>query len=414
MSAIETPVTTAAAPSKPRTLRYALILGGLSAFAPLSIDMYLPALPRMTGDLHSTDATLQLTLTAFIIGLAVGQLIAGPISDSVGRRKPLLVGLALYTVSSVLCALSPSAELLIACRLFQALGAAAGIVISRAIVRDLFSGVAMTRFFSMLMLVSGLGPILAPVLGGQILRLTSWRGVFVVLIVFGTLLLLATAFALPEPLPAERRHPAHLGATLRTYGRLLRDRGFLGYALSGGVMFAGLFAYVSASSFVLQGVYGLNPQQFSLVFGVNGVGIVLTGQLNGRLVGRFPERRLLATGLTTSALGGIGVLLAAVFTLPLLALLASLFILVSSIGLVMPNASSLGLAEHPHQAGSASALQGLMQFAIGGLATPLVAIGGENTAIPMGTVMAVFGVSALIIFAALTRRRYAEPAPVLP
>jgi MFS transporter, DHA1 family, multidrug resistance protein len=414
LSAIETSVTTAATLSKLRTLRYALILGSLSAFAPLSVDMYLPALPRMTGDLHSSDATLQLTLTAFIVGLAVGQLIAGPISDAIGRRKPLLIGLALYAVSSVLCAASPSAELLIACRAVQALGAAAGIVISRAIVRDLYSGVAMTRFFSMLMLVSGLGPILAPVLGGQILRLTSWRGVFVVLIVVGALLLLATALGLPEPLPAERRRPARLGATLRTYAGLMRDQAFLGYALAGGLMFAGLFAYVSASSFVLQGVYGLSPQEFSLVFGTNGAGIVLAGQLNGRLVGRFSERTLLCAGLTTSALGGIGVLLAAVFTLPLAALLIPLLLLVSSIGLVMPNTSSLALAEHPHQAGSASALLGVMQFAIGGLSTPLVAVGGEGTAIPMGTVMACFAVAALIIFAVLTRSRPDRTAVTLP
>ncbi|WP_431879834.1 Bcr/CflA family multidrug efflux MFS transporter [Amycolatopsis sacchari] len=396
--------TTATAPAAPKTLRYALILGGLSAFAPLSIDMYLPALPRMADDLHSADATLQLTLTAFIVGLAVGQLVLGPISDAVGRRKPLLAGLAVYAVSSVLCAVSPSVELLIAARMLEALGAAAGIVIARAIVRDLYSGTAMTKFFSMLMLVSGLAPILAPVLGGQVLRLTSWRGVFVVLTVFGALLLLATALALPEPLPPERRSPNRLGATLRTYGRLLADRSFLGYALAGGLMFAGLFAYVSASSFVLQEVYGLSPQEFSLVFGGNGIGIVLAGQLNGRLVGWFAERTLLAVGLTASAVGGLGVLAAAVFSLPLVALLVPLVLLVSSIGMVMPNASSLALAEHPHSAGAASALLGVLQFVIGGLATPLVSIGGASSAVPMGTVMACFAVAALVIFRTLTRR----------
>ncbi|TVT08687.1 Bcr/CflA family multidrug efflux MFS transporter [Amycolatopsis bartoniae] len=394
------PLTT---PAAPKTLRYALILGSLSAFAPLSIDMYLPALPRMAGDLHSSDTTLQLTLTAFIVGLAVGQLVLGPISDAVGRRRPLLAGLAVYAVSSVLCAVSPSVEVLIVARLVQALGAAAGIVIARAIVRDLYSGTAMTKFFSMLMLVSGLAPILAPVLGGQILRLTSWRGVFVVLTVFGALLLLATVLALPEPLPPERRSPNRLGATLRTYAGLLGDRSFFGYALAGGLMFAGLFAYVSASSFVLQGVYGLSPQEFSLVFGGNGVGIVLAGQLNGRLVGRFPERALLAAGLTTSAVGGIGVLVAAVFSLPLPALLVPLVLLVASIGMVMPNASSLALAEHPRSAGAASALLGVLQFVIGGLATPLVGIGGENSAIPMGVVMASFAVAALVVFVTMTR-----------
>ncbi|HVV12831.1 Bcr/CflA family multidrug efflux MFS transporter [Amycolatopsis sp.] len=405
MSATDTALTETTARAKPRTVRYALILGGLSAFAPLSIDMYLPALPQMTGDLHSTNGTLQLTLTAFIIGLALGQLIIGPLSDSLGRRRPLLAALGLYAVTSVLCAVSPSAELLIAGRVLQAIGAAGGIVIARAVVRDLYSGTAMTKFFSMLMLVSGLGPVLAPVLGGQILRLTSWRGVFVVLTVIGVLLLLATAVGLPEPLPPEGRHPARLGTTLRTYGKLLADRSFFGYAFAGGLMFAALFAYVSASSFVLQDVYGLSPQSFSLVFGANGVGIVLAGQINGRLVGRFPERRLLAVGLVLSALGGVGVLLAAAFSLPLAALLIPLLVLVSSIGLVMPNASSLALAEHPHNAGSASALLGVMQFVVGGFATPLVSIGGESSAVPMGTVMASFAVAGLIIFATLTRPR---------
>lgn len=409
MHAIETSVITT--PANPKTVRYVLILGGLSAFAPLSIDMYLPALPQMAGDLRTADSTLQLTLTAFIIGLAVGQLVLGPISDGIGRRKPLLAGLVLYVVSSVLCAVSPSVELLIAARALQAIGAAAGIVIARAIVRDLYSGTAMTKFFSMLMLVSGLAPVLAPVVGGQILRLTSWRGVFVVLTVFGALLLLAAVLALPEPLPPERRSPNRLGATLRGYAKLLADRFFLGYALAAGLMFAGLFAYISASSFVLQDVYRLSPQEFSLVFGANGVGLVLAGQLNGRLVGRFPERALLAAGLITSAVGGVGVLTAAAFSLPLAALLVPLVLLVSSIGMVMPNASSLALAEHPHNAGSASALLGVLQFVTGGLATPLVSIGGEHSAVPMGTVMACFAVAALVIFLLLTGARRTELSP---
>ncbi|GHF20481.1 Bcr/CflA family drug resistance efflux transporter [Amycolatopsis deserti] len=382
-----------------------LILGGLSAFAPLSIDMYLPALPRMADDLHSSAPTLQLTLTAFIIGLALGQLIAGPLSDSLGRRRPLLAGLALYAVASVLCAVSPTAELLVAGRAVQALGAAAGMVIARACVRDLFAGTAMTKFFSMLMLVSGLAPILAPVIGGQVLRLTSWRGVFVVLAVFGALLLVAAALAMPETLPAQRRRPARIGSTLRGYAGLLRDRSFVGYALSAGLMFAGLFAYISASSFVLQELYGLSPQEYSLVFGANGLGIVIAGQVNGRIVGRVAERTLLTVGLCASAAGGIGVLVAAVAGLPLPVLLVPLLVMVSSIGLVMPNASSLALAEHPHNAGAASALLGVMQFVVGGLATPLVSLGDEASAVPMGAVMASFAVVALLVFGTLTRRR---------
>src|SRR4030088_1772039 len=304
--------------------RYALVLGGLSAFGPLSIDMYLPALPAMTGDLHSADTTLQLTLTAFYIGIAIGPIVIGPLSDAMGRRRPLVAGLALYVIGSVLCAISPTAELLIVARVVQAIGAAAGIVIARATVRDLFSGTAMTKFFSMLMLVNGLAPILAPIVGGQVLTMTSWRGVFVVLSVFGAVLLAVVTVALPEPLPVEFRTPARPSSILRTYARLLTDRTFIGYALACGLMFAGLFAYISGSSFVLQGVYGLSPQAYSLVFGLNGVGIVLVGQLNGRIVGRFTERTLLTAGLLASFAGGLGVLLAATLHLGLIGLLVPL------------------------------------------------------------------------------------------
>lgn len=387
----------------PGKLRYVLVLGGLTAFAPLSVDMYLPALPGMASELHTTDTALQVTLTTFVVGLALGQLIAGPLSDAFGRRKPLMVGLVVYALSSVLCAVSPSAGTLIAARALEALGAATGIVIARAVVRDLFSGVAMTRFFSMLMLVSGLGPVLAPVVGAQLLRLTPWRGVFVVLAVAGVVLLIAVSVALPEPLPRDRRRPARLGLTLRTYGELLADRSFLGYALTTALLFAALFSYVSASSFVFQGVYGLSPQEFGFVFGANGLGIVLAGQLNARLVGRFAERRLLAVSLTVATLAGLGVLLAAVFRLPLPALLVPLVFLVSMMGMVSPNGASLALAGQPHRAGSASALMGMLQFLIGGLATPLVGLGGESTAVPMGVVMAVFATTALILFGTMTR-----------
>ncbi|HEY3709167.1 MAG TPA: Bcr/CflA family multidrug efflux MFS transporter [Amycolatopsis sp.] len=390
-------------PRREGTLRFLLILGGLSAFGPLSIDMYLPALPRLAVDLGASDSTVQLTLTAFIVGLAVGQVVAGPLSDAYGRRVPLLIGLALYVVGSVAAAVSPDITLLIIARAVQAMGAAAGIVISRATVRDLFSGKAMTKFFSMLMLVNGLAPIIAPVLGGQLLNFTTWRGVFVVLTGFGVLLLVVVAVAMPEPLAVANRTPARLGGVLRTYAGLLADRAFLGYALASGLMFAGLFAYISGSSFALQGVYGLSPQQFSLVFGLNGVGIVLAGQLNGRLVGRFSERTLLAAGLTVAAVGGLGVLFAVTAGLPLIGLVIPLLVVVSSIGLVMPNASSLALAEHARSAGSASALLGVLQFAIGGVATPLVGLGGPGTAVPMAATMAGFGVLALLAFLTLTR-----------
>ncbi|MCR6484763.1 multidrug effflux MFS transporter [Amycolatopsis sp. OK19-0408] len=389
------------APSRRAQLKFVLVLGGLSAFGPLSIDMYLPALPRMADDLRAADTTVQLTLSAFIVGLALGQLVLGPLSDAFGRRRPLLVGLALYVVGSVLCAMSPDAWLLVAARLVQSLGAAAGIVIARATVRDLFSGTAMTKFFSTLMLVTGLAPILAPLIGGQLLNWTSWRGVFVVLTAFGALLLAVVLFAFPEP--SSSRSPARLGQVMRTYGRLALDRSFAGYALASGLLFASMFAYISGSSFALQGVYGLSPQAYSVVFGVNGVGIVLAGQLNGRLVGRVRERVLLRAGLLLGVTGGALVLVAAVTRAPLAFLLVSLFLLVSSIGLVMPNASSLALASHARSAGAASALLGVLQFVIGAVATPLVGLGGPGTAVPMAATMAGFAVLALVAYLTLAR-----------
>ncbi|MGW5745743.1 multidrug effflux MFS transporter [Amycolatopsis sp. NPDC003861] len=389
------------APSRRAQLKFVLVLGGLTAFGPLSIDMYLPALPRMAADLHAADSTVQLTLSAFIVGLALGQLVLGPLSDALGRRRPLLAGLVLYVVGSVLCAVSPNAFLLVAARLVQSLGAAAGIVIARATVRDLFSGTAMTKFFSTLMLVSGLAPILAPLIGGQLLNWTSWRGVFVVLTAFGALLLAVVVFFLPEP--SAVRSPLRLGQVMRTYGRLALDRSFAGYALASGLLFASMFAYISGSSFALQGVYGLSPQVYSVVFGANGVGIVLAGQLNGRLVGRVRERVLLLSGLLLGVFGGAFVLASVLLKAPLAVLLVSLFLLVSSIGLVMPNASSLALASHARSAGAASALLGVLQFVVGAVATPLVGLGGPGTAVPMAATMAGFAALALVAYLTLAR-----------
>lgn len=389
--------------------RLVLILGALSGFAPLSIDMYLPALPRIAGELRAEPALVQVTLTACMVGLAVGQLVAGPLSDTFGRRRPLLVGLVLYTVSSLLCAVAPSAYALAGLRLVQGLGGAAGIVIARAVVRDLHSGVAMAKFFSLLMLVNGTAPVLAPLFGGQLLRVTSWRGVFVVLGAIGLVLLVAVAVGLPETLPRERRRPGSLRTTLRIFGGLLGDRVFLGYSLSAALAFAAMFAYISGSSFVLQDVFGMSPQLFSLVFAMNSLGIVATGQLNRWLLGRAVPRRLLAIGVSLTACGGILLLIAALTGVGLVGLLPGLFVVASSIGMVFPNATALALAGRPETAGSASALLGVLQFSSGGLAAPLVGSAGTSTAVPMAVVMASLSVAAVAVFAALTRRPRVAP-----
>ncbi|MCU7821327.1 Bcr/CflA family multidrug efflux MFS transporter [Kitasatospora sp. DSM 101779] len=388
----------AAVPGRGRRLRLIVVLGALSAFGPLSIDMYLPALPALAGDLGVRDADVQLTLTACLLGLALGQLVAGPLSDRRGRRGPLLVGLAGYVAASVLCAVAPNAEILTAARLLQGLAGAAGIVISRAIVRDLYDGVEAARFFSLLMMVNGLAPILAPVVGGQLLRFADWRAVFAVLAAVGAVLLAAAVLALPESLPAERRSGGGLARTVRSFGGLLADRRFTGYALSAGSAFAAMFAYISGSSFVLQQVYGLDAQQFGLVFAGNALGLVLLGQVNARLLRTRAPQVMLRAGLAVSAAGGAGLLVAVVGGLGLWAVCGSLFLVVSAVGLVMPNSTALALSGREN-AGTASALLGLLQFALGGLAAPLVGLGGSGSALPMAVVIAGFAGAAVLVHA---------------
>src|SRR5690606_8800772 len=247
-------------------LALVLILGSLSAFAPMTIDLYLPGLPDMAADLGTRASLVQLSLTVFVVGLALGQLVVGPLSDAWGRRRPLLTGLVVYVLGSLVCLAAPTVEVLIAGRVVQAFGASAAIVLSRAIVRDLYAGTTMTRFFSTLMLVSGVAPVLAPVAGAQIIAASHWRVVFGVLAVFGLVLLVTVVLRLPESLPVDRRQEARLLGHLRRYGRLLRDPRFVACIAISGLMFASLFVYISSSSFVLQEAYGFSVRGFSLVF----------------------------------------------------------------------------------------------------------------------------------------------------
>ncbi|OIV35267.1 Bcr/CflA family drug resistance efflux transporter [Mangrovactinospora gilvigrisea] len=380
-------------------------LGSLTALPPLSIDMYIPALPTVTHALHSDASTVQLTLTACLAGLALGQLVLGPLSDSWGRRRPLVAGMVLFVIASLLCAVAPTAPMLTGLRLIQGASGAAGVVIARAIVRDLYSGVAAARYFSSLMLVSGVAPIAAPVIGGQLLRITSWRGIFVLLVVLGSLILLLAAIKLPETLPPERRHRGGLRTALRTMRGLGADRVFSGYVLAGGITFAAMFAYISGSSFVVQDVYHASPQTYSLLFGVNSVGIVAMGQLNGRvLVRRFSLVRLLGTGIALALAAGVGLLLVVSLTdAGLTAVAVLLWLMVASMGMVMPNATALALGRADHSAGSASALLGTLQFLIGAAAAPLVGLGGTGSALPMAIVITGATVLAMAVFLTLCR-----------
>ena len=385
--------------------RLFVLLGGLTAFGPLSIDMYLPALPAISRDLVASESLIQLTLTACLIGLALGQLLAGPLSDTLGRRRPLLVGVAIYVLASLLCALAPSAILLVLFRLVQGLAGAAGIVIARAVVRDMYSGVPAARYFSRLILVMGVAPILAPVLGGQVLRVGSWHGIFLVLALVTALLFVSALVWLPETLPAHLRRAGSLRDTGRRFGIIARDTRFVGYALSAGLAFGAMFAYISGSPFVLQGIYHVSPQTFSVIFGLNALGFVVTSQINGSLVSRIAPSRLLMGGLIVTAIGGLallGVLL--VGGLGLAAVLVPLFVLVSSIGFVVPNATALALSRHAEAAGTGSALLGVIQSGIAAFGAPLVGLAGISSAVPMGTVIAVAGAGAILTYVLTSRR----------
>ncbi|MET8005929.1 multidrug effflux MFS transporter [Nonomuraea glycinis] len=383
-----------------------LILGALSAIGPLAIDMYLPALPAISGEMVSAPAQVQLTLTACLIGVSVGQVVAGPVSDVRGRRMPLLVGVAGFTVTSLLCAFAPSVPVLIVLRLLQGVLGGAALVIVRAVVRDLYDGAAIARIFATLMLVSGLAPILAPIAGAQLLEFTSWRGVFVALSLMGLVLLVAVLFGVRETLPAGDRAGGGLGQTLRTFWKLLRDRAFMGYALTAGLSFAAMFTYISGSPFVLQEVYDATPAQYSLIFGANALGLVLMAQVGGRLSGRVPPATLVVVGLFVALAGG-GLMLAGAATgLGLPAIIAGLFVIMCGQGLVLPGTGALSLAEQPQQiAGSASALLGVMQFAMGAGAAPLVGLFGSDSALPMAVTMLVLLALSVLTFMVLGRQR---------
>ncbi len=360
--------------------------------------MYLPSLPRISRDLHASASAVQLSIAGCLIGIALGQILIGPISDRAGRRRPLLMGIGLFVLSSLACAAVPNVYALDVLRLLEGLSGAAGIVIARALVRDLFSGVRMARFFSTLMLVTGLGPILAPQLGAEILRVTSWRGIFVALSLIGTVLLAVSFFKVPETLPRGQRDTGTVRAAARTLATVCRDRSVMAYALIGSFGFGPIFAYVAGSSFVLQDIYGLSPQIFGLAFAANGAGLVLGAQVNGRLVHRLGSERLLTLGIVVMAAGGLA-FLGAVCTGwgGLAAVLPSLFAVLVGAGFLNPNALTLALHHRPDAAGSASALFGSAQFLLGAAVAPLVGVGGDHDALPLALVMTGLTAGAVVL-----------------
>jgi DHA1 family bicyclomycin/chloramphenicol resistance-like MFS transporter len=380
-----------------------VVLGLITAIGPLSLDMYLPAFPDIADDLGVSDTQVQLSLTTCLIGLALGQLVVGPLSDRWGRRVPVIAGVAAYAILSFLIALAPSAPVLVVLRLLQGLAGGVGVVVARAVVRDLYSGVAAARFFSRLTLIFGVAPIAAPSLGSAVLRFTSWHGIFVALGIIAALLTLLVVWKLPETLPPERRSPGGLADTGRTARALVTDRIYLGYAVAQGLAFAAMFSYISGSSFVLQDGYGLSPTVFSVLFGLNAAGLIALSQVNSPLLDRYTPRTLLVAALVLQTAAGAAVLLAALSGV-LAGLLAGLFVVVAALGMVMPNATALALDRHPSRAGTAAALMGGLQAVIGALVAPLVgAIGEPGRGVPMAIVIAGCAAAALVCVATLTR-----------
>lgn len=377
-------------------LRILLILGALSAFGPLAIDFYLPTFPALALAFATDVEQVQLTLAVYFVGLAGGQLIYGPLADRFGRRRPLLFGVALFSLASAICALATSLEWLIAARFLQALGGCAGMVISRAVVRDLCDPLASAKVFSQLMLVMGLAPILAPLAGGMLLAQFGWQSIFVCLTVFSALCGLALACWLPETFTAHAA-PALLRNAPKQYLRLLGDQQFMGHALTGGLVMAGMFAYIAGSPFVFIELYRIPAQSYGWLFGSNAAGFILMAQVNGWLLRRHAPALLLRRVIwlyLTAALTLLGV---SVLQLPVLwPLLVPLFVLVASLGCLLPNASACAMAGQAAQAGSASALLGFIQFALAAAASGLVAVLHNGSALPMAAVMSVCAFLAVL------------------
>ncbi|MBP1135032.1 DHA1 family bicyclomycin/chloramphenicol resistance-like MFS transporter [Arthrobacter sp. PvP023] len=383
----------------------AVVLGLLTIFGPISMDLYLPVLPALTAELNSTTSVAQLTISACLLGLAIGQVVAGPLSDRFGRRPPLLIGVIAYTLTSVLCALSPTVETLIAARFVQGIAGAVGIVIAQAAGRDVYSGGKLIRYYGRLTVLGGLAAIIGPVIGGQLAAVTDWRGVFLFLAAVGVAILVACLMIFRETLPEGARTTGGLSHTFNDFRRLLADPMFVGAVLITGFTYSAIFAYLSGATYILQGMYGLSPQGYSFAFGLNSLGFVIFGFIAGRLAEHWSERGTLAAGLAMTLAGALGLLATAFLHLPLIAIILSLFTMVSGVAVTSPPATSLALKGYPDIAGTASSLLGLARFAFGGLAAPLVGIGGASDPVPFGIVAAAAAAAAALCLGLVHRRR---------
>lgn len=381
-----------------------LVLALLSAVAPLATDMYLPGLPTISEHLQASPALVQITLTAFLVGLAAGQLLIGPLSDRYGRRGPLLIGTGVCVAASAFCAIAPDIHALIWGRALQGLGGGAGVVLARAVIADRTrNATEAARLFQLMMVIGGLAPVLAPMVGTGIVALAGWRAVFVVTTLLSALSLFGILRTIDESLPSERRTAGGFAALFRAMAAVVQDRGYLGYTLTVALSFMMMFAYISASPFVFQQVLGLSPAAYATAFGVNAIGIALVSSLSARLVGRISPRRMTIVGLGLIVMGSLATLGVALAHGGAMWMLPCIFVSIASAGLVFGNASALAIARAPDNAGTASAVLGALQFCLGGLASPLVGLGGKDTALPMAFVMLGAAVLATLSVACLTR-----------
>jgi DHA1 family bicyclomycin/chloramphenicol resistance-like MFS transporter len=398
----------------PSQTRMIVVLGLLVALGPLTIDMYLPSLPRIAEDYSVSSSVVQLTLTGTLAGLAIGQLVIGPLSDSLGRRRPLMAGIVLHMVASLLCLFAPNIVVLGIARSLQGVGAAAATVVAIAIVGDLFSDSTAATVMSRLMLVLGVAPVIAPSLGAAVLLRFSWHWVFAVLVVLAGLLLLLAALALPETLPVSHRRPLAVRGIISTYGELLRDKRFVILVVVAALGMSGLFAYIAAASFVLQVRHGLDQQSFALVFGAGAVALIGATQFNVVLLRRFTPQTITVWALAASAASGVVFVgLAAADVGGIYAFVVPVWAVLAAMGFVIPNAPAVALSRHPDAAGTAAALLGAGQFGLGAAVAPLVGVLG-NDELALAAVMTAGSVIALLALLAVGASDGEAPVGALP
>ncbi|WAB82010.1 multidrug effflux MFS transporter [Microcella daejeonensis] len=384
---------------------YVLVLGALTALGPFTVDLYLPAFPQVEADLGVSVALVQLTLTATMIGFGFGQLIVGPWSDRIGRRLPLILATTVHVAASLAVALAPDVSWLLAARVLQGAGAAAGGVVAMAMVRDLFGGYPLVRMLSRLALVTGLAPVLAPLIGSQLLLVMPWRGLFGVLACYGVLVVVASWLLIVETLPPARRSdPGH--STLgERYRALFRDRIFVGVAIIGGFTFTGLFAYLSASSFLFQDVYGLDAQAYGIVFATNSIGVVIGVQVSSRLAKIVGPQWILSVSTAVLLTSAIAIVVLDQIGAGMWGTIVPLFFFITACGFGFPMVQVLALVNHGKEAGTAASLLGAMNFGLAGLLSPVVGIFGIDSATPMGVAMAIAASVAVLSLWFIVRPR---------